>query len=190
VVQPDYLPSLNDVLRSRIPTTGIVESIFEIEGTKFKVMDVGGQRSERKKWIHCFDAVTSLLFVAAVSAYDQFLYEDQETSQMVEALNLFDEMINGEWFKDTSVILFLNKKDLFADKIKKVPLEKYFPEYKGGTSYDEGLAFLTNQFKNRNHSANKDIYTHVTCATDNDQIQHVFNDVKDIIVKKILKVLM
>jgi hypothetical protein len=41
------------------------------------MMDVGGQRSERKKWIHCFDGVQCLLFMVALSGYDQSLLEDQ-----------------------------------------------------------------------------------------------------------------
>jgi len=189
VVQPGYVPTENDVLRSRIPTTGIVESTFSIEGTQFRVMDVGGQRSERKKWIHCFDGVTSLLFVAAMSAYDQFLYEDQDTSQILEALALYEDLVNSQWFAETSVILFLNKKDLFAQKVLKVPMVNYFPDFKG-SGYDDGVEYIKSLFKARNHQPNKDIYTHVTCATDNNQIQTVFNDVKDIIVKKILRVLM
>jgi len=120
----DYLPSEQDVLRSRVRTTGIVESNFLIDGNHFKMMDVGGQRNERKKWLHCFSGVTAILFVAALSEYDQVLFEDEETNRMVEALNLFDEICNYKVFKKTSMILFLNKRDLFAEKIQKVSLKK------------------------------------------------------------------
>ena len=41
------------------------------------MFDVGGQRSERKKWVHCFEGVHCLLFVAALSGYDQCLVEDK-----------------------------------------------------------------------------------------------------------------
>jgi len=70
------------------------------------MFDVGGQRNERKKWIHCFENVTAVLFVAAISAYDQTLYEDETTNRMVEALNLFEEICNSRWFRDTSMVLF------------------------------------------------------------------------------------
>ena len=43
------------------------------------MFDVGGQRSERKKWIHCFENVTALLFVVAISGYDQCLVEDKDS---------------------------------------------------------------------------------------------------------------
>jgi len=39
------------------------------------MVDVGGQRSERRKWIHCFENVTSIMFLVALSEYDQVLVE-------------------------------------------------------------------------------------------------------------------
>jgi hypothetical protein len=182
IMAPNYIPTEQDVLRSRVPTTGIVENSFEIDGNSFRMLDVGGQRSERKKWIHCFENVTAVLFVAAISAYDQVLYEDENTGRMVEALELFEEITNSEWFHKTSMILFLNKKDLFADKIKKVPLKNFFPLYTGST-YEEATEFIQEMFEEKNKQE-KDIYTHITCATDTSNIFTVFSYVKDIIIKK------
>ena len=92
-----YIPSEQDVLHARAPTTGIVENHFEIDGNQFKMFDVGGQRNERKKWIHCFENVTAVLFVAALSEYNQVLYEDESQNRMVESLQLFDEICNSKW---------------------------------------------------------------------------------------------
>lgn len=50
---------------------------------------------------------------------------------MQESLKLFDSICNNKWFTDTSIILFLNKKDLFEEKIRKSPLTICFPEYAG-----------------------------------------------------------
>jgi len=44
-----------------------------------RLFDVGGQRSERKKWIHCFEDVTAIIFCVAMSEYDQVLHEDETT---------------------------------------------------------------------------------------------------------------
>ena len=54
---------------------------YEIDGSTFEMYDVGGQRNERKKWIHCFDNVTAVIFVAALSEYDQCLFEDASTNR-------------------------------------------------------------------------------------------------------------
>jgi len=185
---PGYLPSEQDVLRSRVRTTGIVENEFIIDGNRFKMFDVGGQRNERKKWIHCFSEITALLFVAALSEYDQVLYEDEDTNRMEEALNLFDEICNSRWFKKTSMILMLNKRDLFQEKIKKVSLKKTFKDFPGPDfDYEAGVGYIQEQFHMRNRDSSKHIYTHVTCATDKNNMKVVFNAVKDIVIRKSLQ---
>jgi len=184
--KPDYLPTEQDIFRTRIRTTGIVENTFEIDGNQFKMFDVGGQRNERKKWIHCFENVTAVLFVAAASGYDQVLYEDEKTNRMVEALNLFEEICNSRWFRETAIILFLNKRDIFQEKCGKVSLRVCFADYDGDDSYENGIDFIMQKFESRNKNQDKQIYTHVTCATDTDNISKVFNAVKDIIIRRSL----
>ncbi|KAG8589163.1 hypothetical protein GDO81_006283 [Engystomops pustulosus] len=78
ITAPDYLPNEQDVLRSRVKTTGIIETQFSFKDLHFRMFDVGGQRSERKKWIHCFEGVTCIIFCGALSAYDMVLVEDEE----------------------------------------------------------------------------------------------------------------
>jgi len=187
VAQMDYVPTIDDVMRVRVRTTGIVEQAFTIEGNEFRMFDVGGQRNERKKWIHCFEHVTAVLFVAAISAFDLTLFEDDRVNRMAEALKVFEEILNSPWFKQTSMILFLNKRDLFAEKIKKVRLKDYFPDYNGDNSYDDAVKYIISIFHAKNQNPDRTIYTHVTCATDSNNVQAVFNAVKDIIIKRSLQ---
>jgi len=95
------------------------------------MFDVGGQRSERKKWIHCFENVTAIIFLVAISAYDQVLVEDETVNRMQEALTLFDSICNSKWFVKTSIILFLNKIDIFKEKLLTSPLNQFFPDFDG-----------------------------------------------------------
>ena len=83
ISDPEYVPTKDDILYTRVRTSGIVTERYEIEKTAFEMYDVGGQKNERKKWIHCFDNVTAVIFVAAISEYDQNLYEDGSTNRMV-----------------------------------------------------------------------------------------------------------
>lgn len=130
-----------------------------------RMVDVGGQRSERRKWIHCFENVTSIMFLVALSEYDQVLVEsDNEVrppvlglpgaralggmraspafilmfgppqNRMEESKALFRTIITYPWFQNSSVILFLNKKDLLEDKILYSHLVDYFPEFDGEPS--------------------------------------------------------
>lgn len=66
-----YVPEKMDVLLTRVRTSGIVEEHYTIDGVDFVMFDVGGQRNERRKWIHCFQDVTAVIFVAAINEYDQ-----------------------------------------------------------------------------------------------------------------------
>eukprot|EP01083_Nonionella_stella_P109923 321172_1 len=122
-----YRPTPQDILLARIPTTGMRDRKFTIKGSVFNIFDVGGQRSERNKWIHCFDTVHGILFVASLSCYDQNLYEENELNAMDEALELFNIVANSRYFHHASMILFLNKSDLFEEKIKTKPLTICFP---------------------------------------------------------------
>ncbi|KAL6732187.1 hypothetical protein Aduo_002973 [Ancylostoma duodenale] len=185
--EASYQPTEQDILRTRVKTTGIVEVHFTFKNLNFKLFDVGGQRSERKKWIHCFEDVTAIIFCVAMSEYDQVLHEDETTNRMHESLKLFDSICNNKWFTDTSIILFLNKKDLFEEKIKKSPLTICFPEYSGRQDYHEASAYIQAQFEAKNKSANKEIYCHMTCATDTTNIQFVFDAVTDVIIANNLR---
>lgn len=183
----DYQPTEQDILRTRVKTTGIVEVHFSFKNLNFKLFDVGGQRSERKKWIHCFEDVTAIIFCVAMSEYDQVLHEDETTNRMQESLKLFDSICNNKWFGDTSIILFLNKKDLFEEKILRSPLTICFPEYTGAQEYGEAAAYIQAQFEAKNKSTAKEIYCHMTCATDTQNVQFVFDAVTDVIIANNLR---
>mgnify|MGYP002214527980 CR=1 FL=1 len=177
------------MLRARIRTTGIVTTDFEIEKRNFQMYDVGGQRSERRKWIHCFDNVTAVMFVASLSEYDQVLFEDSTQNRMTEALDLFGQICNASYFQNSDIILFLNKKDLFEEKICRVELNKCecFKHYKGkANDYSEGCDFIKETFKEKCIDQKKEIFVHITCATNTDNVAFVFAAVKDMLLGDIL----
>ncbi|KAK9763361.1 guanine nucleotide-binding protein subunit alpha [Basidiobolus ranarum] len=187
IAHPDYIPTDQDVLRSRVKTTGITETTFHVSDLTYRMLDVGGQRSERKKWIHCFENVTVIVFMVAISEYDQTLIEDESVNRMQEALTLFDSICNSRWFVKTSIILFLNKIDLFRDKLIASPMQRYFPDYTGGEDYDLACKYIEHRFVALNHSDTKHVYTHLTCATDTQQIKFVMAAVNDIIIQTNLR---
>jgi len=184
MADPNYLPTDQDILRSRVKTTGITETMFRVGELTYRLFDVGGQRSERKKWIHCFENVTALVFLVSLSEYDQMLYEDESVNRMQEALTLFDSICNSRWFVKTSIILFLNKIDLFAEKLPISPLGDYFPDYNGGPNYEAACDYLLHRFVSLNqNAATKQIYVHYTCATDTQQIKFVLSAIQDILLQ-------
>jgi len=180
----DYIPNDDDLLLVRYRTTGMNEKSFDIEGNPFKICDVGGQRNERRKWIHFFDNVTAVIFVVSLSGYDEVIFEDEDTNCMDESLQVFAETIDLETFKETAFILFLNKKDIFDEKIQKVPITVCFRDYTGAQTSDDSLFYIRQQFEAKNSSpTTRQIYSHVTQATDRDQIKKVFQDVQHIVIQ-------
>eukprot|EP00092_Neocalanus_flemingeri_P027897 GFUD01030284.1.p1 GENE.GFUD01030284.1~~GFUD01030284.1.p1 ORF type:complete len:393 (+),score=127.90 GFUD01030284.1:138-1316(+) len=203
---PTFLPESKDILQIRVMTTGVIEYSFDMDGKECIMIDVGGQRTERKKWIHCFEDVLLVMFLAAASEYDQVLEEDHTENRMEESLNLFRTILSYHWFKNSAIALFLNKKDLLKEKISTSQLEKYFPkfeEFKGYKTqdYDSAMSFIKHMFHQQKkdveasrdyQDSNSDGYTrswfvHETMATDTDNIKKVFGDVKKTIMDIILR---
>jgi hypothetical protein len=190
IAEPDYCPDVNDFLRVRIRTTGIVEHKFTIDEVQFQMYDVGGQRNERKKWIHCFQNVQAVLFVAALSEFDQFLYEEDTADRMTEAFALFDEISNLEVFEACSIILFLNKRDLFAEKIltKKISespcqeLQQIANTQIDQHDFEQASNWIQERFIRKYKGDRGKIFPHKTCATDTNTMSVVFNTVKSIII--------
>jgi len=186
ITAPDYIPVESDVLRARTKTTGIYETRFTMGQLSIHMFDVGGQRSERKKWIHCFENVTSIIFCVALSEYDQVLLEESSQNRMMESLVLFDSVVNSRWFMRTSIILFLNKVDLFKGKLARSPLGNYFPDYSGGNDVNRAAKYLLWRF-NQVNRAHLNLYPHLTQATDTSNIRLVFAAVKETILQNALK---
>eukprot|EP00123_Amoebidium_parasiticum_P010834 comp20352_c0_seq1/m.25680 comp20352_c0_seq1/g.25680 ORF comp20352_c0_seq1/g.25680 comp20352_c0_seq1/m.25680 type:complete len:354 (-) comp20352_c0_seq1:393-1454(-) len=187
ISDPVYIPTEQDILHTRVKTTGIIETQFFYKDLHFRMFDVGGQRSERKKWIHCFENVTAIIFCVALSDYDLTLVEDESMNRMHESLKLFDSICNSKWFERTSIILFLNKTDLFKEKIGRSVLTICFPEYTGQQNYAEASEYIRSKFEALNRSSEKQVYTQFTCATDTDNVKFVFNAVTDIIIQNNLR---
>ncbi|GMM37783.1 guanine nucleotide-binding protein subunit alpha [Saccharomycopsis crataegensis] len=186
-VDEHYLATDSDILSARIKTTGIQESLFTINGEDFKILDAGGQRSERKKWLKSFEDISAVLFVLAVSEYDQVLFEDNKVNRMHEAMMLFKTLVNSRWFYNTPFILFLNKTDLFEEKIKKSPMKRYLPDFNGKVgNFEEGMKYFEDTFLRFNRTK-KSVYVHRTCATDTKLMKFVLAAVTDLIIQDNLR---
>uniref|UniRef100_G3NSK5 Guanine nucleotide-binding protein G(s) subunit alpha n=1 Tax=Gasterosteus aculeatus aculeatus TaxID=481459 RepID=G3NSK5_GASAC len=185
VRQSDYTPTDQDLLRCRVLTSGIFETRFQIDKVNFHMFDVGGQRDERRKWIQCFN-VRPEVFVCGCKP-------DQECLPLCL------------WLRTISVILFLNKQDLLAEKVLagKSKIEEYFPEFARYTTPDDAIPepgedprvtrakyFIRDEFL-RISTASGDgrhyCYPHFTCAVDTENIRRVFNDCRDIIQRMHLR---
>lgn len=125
--------------------------------------------------------------MAALSEYDQVLEEDSSVNRMEEALTLFSSICNSRWFVNTSIILFLNKIDIFKTKILSNPISDYFDDYQGINNFDAGKEYFKKKFVGLNRNPNKNIYVHFTCAWDTSNVKFVMESVHRIIILTRLK---
>ncbi|ROL45673.1 Guanine nucleotide-binding protein G(o) subunit alpha [Anabarilius grahami] len=162
IIAPNYIPSETDVLRVRVRTCGVVETQFRVNNSLYRLYDVGGQRSEKKKWYSYFDNVQAVLFMVALSGYDQNLDENHST------------------------VLFMNKIDLFGEKIlySGRHLRLYQPDFKG-PDRDVSCAaqYVTDLFASCAAASGKMVYPHFTNATDPSSVHDAFQFTISTIVK-------
>ncbi|KAJ6605466.1 heterotrimeric G-protein alpha subunit, GPA2-like protein [Mycena vulgaris] len=175
---PAYVPTEQDIVRARARTIGITETTFSLRDHEMLMVDVGGQKSERRKWIHCFQDVTSILFLVSLSGYDQCLVEDRDANQMQDAMTIWDSICHSQWFKQTSIILFLNKNDLFEKKIKTSDIRSFFPDFEGEAgSALAGRDYFRKRFgrlaQKAGRAKEREIYIHITTATDTEMLRVV-----------------
>ncbi|EDV27798.1 uncharacterized protein TRIADDRAFT_49927 [Trichoplax adhaerens] len=186
-----YVPTKQDVLRSRKATTNIVELTLNINRVPFTFVDVGGQRSQRRKWLQCFEGVTSVLFLVSSCAYDQVLLEDNRTNRIVESCQIFDTIINNKFFAKVAIILFFNKTDILIEKVSLVSIKDYFPEFSRDPKKIEDVKhFLITMFEKVSNDQKRGLYHHFTTATDTENIKFVFNAVREMILEENMSILM
>ncbi|KAK5856255.1 hypothetical protein PBY51_007863 [Eleginops maclovinus] len=186
IISPKYVPMETDVLRVRVRTCGIIETQFQLQDVIFRMYDVGGQRSERRKWLSCFDCIQVVLFVVALSSYDMTQTEDPSENRLQESLELFTSICTSTVFSSTSLILFMNKTDLLRDKILRSGrhLRFYLSGYKGADGdVDAAAHHITSMFSSCNSSPDKPVYHHFTTATDTSNVKVVFHMVIEQVMK-------
>jgi GTPase SAR1 family protein len=190
---PAWIPSVEDCVRARVRTSGVIQINLKIDDLKFSIIDCGGQRAERRKWIDHFDDITALIFVAALSDYDEFLYEDSAQNRLNESLHLFESLQRDH---DWDTLLFLNKMDIFHQKfsVAKIPINASgcFPHAPKGTD-DEMVAvdYIANLYQSRVCKRNKGaFYVHAMTAVNLMSVGQLFEDVKCIVLSKSVASLM
>jgi len=175
--------SFQDILHARVRTTGIVETEANIGSLMFLVRDVGGPRNERKKWIHCFENLSIIMFVVGLGEYDGVLYEDDDTNRLKEDLDLWEDIVNSRWFTTTPFLLLMNKYDIFEEKIPEIPLRDYLPSYTGENSVHACYDFIVSEFMKRIRGNKDRIFVHHTNALNSEQMKQIFGTIPNVLEK-------
>ncbi|KAI0256243.1 G-protein alpha subunit [Lactifluus subvellereus] len=131
IAEPDYLPTTDDILHVRLQTLGVTEHSFDINfgGSHYTwiLYDVGGARHA---WVPFFEDATAIIFLAPISAFDQYLEEDPRTNRIDDSLQLFTTTCSNKLLKNSSMVLMLNKTDLLKKKLQAgLMVKKYITSY-------------------------------------------------------------
>jgi translation elongation factor EF-1alpha len=109
----------------------VSDNVFDTKQGRLHIIDVSGLKYHRINWMPYFDQSNCVLFVASLSCYDQSLLEDPTINRMADTIVLFEQIANHVHLKRSKLIIFLNKKDLYEKKVKRVGIKQFFPEYEG-----------------------------------------------------------
>lgn len=186
IYAPDYIPSEEDLLRVRIRTIGFDEATFTYKKSKFRVVDVGGQRTERRRWLEILQASTAVIFVASLCEYDQRLREDFDASRFQETTHLFTELLDSG-VDDKAVIVLLNKLDLFKAKLAgatKKNFANFFKKYDGPLEWERCLAFLRQHFAGLAAERKVKVSIHAITAVETDSVKLVWTEIRNAIVSR------
>uniref|UniRef100_A0A0K0F0M0 Guanine nucleotide-binding protein alpha-5 subunit (inferred by orthology to a C. elegans protein) n=1 Tax=Strongyloides venezuelensis TaxID=75913 RepID=A0A0K0F0M0_STRVS len=183
ILEPTYKPTPQDIVQARAATTGVHELRFEFKNFTIRLIDVGGQKTERRKWIHSFEGVAAILFVVSLSGFDQTLEEDPTINRLEDSIELFYNILSNEFLLKSNIILFMNKKDLFESKLSKVKFNDFYKNYNGNNTFDECSKYIEQLFLKDIPPKGRQIYSHFTNATDTENINLMFAAACDIILQ-------
>ncbi|EAY13558.1 transducin alpha subunit, putative [Trichomonas vaginalis G3] len=181
IVQEDFQPSDEDILKARIRTIGIDKVTINCDDALIRIYDVGGQKSERSKWEKCMSEVQGVIFCVSFAEFDKPMFESPEIPRIQDALSIFEQVTHKEKFQNAPFFVLCNKYDAFSDRIKNTDaFSKTFPQYQGNPhDPDECAKFMTELFleKARPDVATRPINTYKLIALDSDNVVQTTNQI-------------
>lgn len=177
---------MEDILHSDVKTTGIVESNFHIKNMLFRCVDVGGARSERKKWFLTFNEVSAIFFFVPSNGFDQMLSENGTANRLEEGVKLFQSIVNHKFFQATLFVVLFTKTDLLLEKIRHKNIRDHFPNFSGDPhNMDDVKQFLRTMFESQclGDSSSRVLGYHFIATTNTEDVKAVFDNHIDSIIR-------
>ncbi|KAI9439798.1 G-alpha-domain-containing protein [Lactarius indigo] len=196
VAAKDYVPSTDDILHARIQTMGVSEHLFEVplhgKSVIWHLYDVGGARGQRHSWVPYFDEANAIIFVAPISAFDQYLDEDPRTNRIDDSLQLFTSICSNQLLKNIHLVLFLNKTDVLQNKLANgVRVSKYITSFGNRPNdYETVVNYFRAHFlqvHRKNNEKKRVLYSHLTNVVDIKTTRSIIANVRDSIFRDYLK---
>merc|ERR1712228_741836 len=138
-------PTIEDLMASRQRTTGVNKLKFVMEQSKkediiYELYLTGGQKNERRKWVHFLDDTAVVVDVINLSGFCELLWEDNRNNRLREDIGLFRGIVNLDVFKNAHWILILNKFDCFRKHIReKKSMKEHFSDFIGDDENEQDV---------------------------------------------------
>jgi len=186
-------------LKARLKTIGVAEYRFQMEvsagretGTDWRIVDVGGSRSQRQTWVPFFDDVDAIIFLAPISGFDQVLTEDRTVNRLEDSVLLWKALCANKILANVDLVLFLNKCDILDAKLKAgIRMARYVKSYGSrDNTVDAVSQYLRGKFSaiHREHSVNpRKFYAFCTSVTDTATTAGIIAAVRDMVIRQHLK---
>ncbi|TDL19939.1 guanine nucleotide binding protein alpha subunit [Rickenella mellea] len=193
---PPYTPSTDDILYARLQTMGITQHTFHVsmhgKALAWHLFDVGGARGQRHTWVPYFDDANAIIFIAPVSAFDQYLEEDPRVNRINDSLQLWTQICSNELLKKVHLVLFLNKTDVLKQKLTAgVLVRKYITSYgERPNAYEPVVDYFRTHFLQVHRRTNEErrvLYTHLTSVVETKATHAIITNVQDSIFRGYLK---
>lgn len=186
IFSEEFIPNNDDILRAIQRTSGVATTTFRRDKYDWELHDVGGQVNERRKWPEILQnkKVMAFLFCVSLGDIDATSSTASGNKPMFQdSIELFDEMLSKDYIKDMTVILFLNKTDVFKKRLNMETLDlKKISDYTGQNDYEDGIKYFHQLFAGIAHKHEKEVTIHDTCALDTSQARVVMESIsRDII---------
>jgi guanine nucleotide-binding protein G(i) subunit alpha len=175
----DYIPCDEEVIRARVRTTGIVESKCDIGGFKFLLWDSGGQRNERKKWIHMLENVSLMTYMVSIGDFDELCFEDDTVNRMEESVACFEEVVNSRFLPGVPIVLVFTKYDVFQQKCQTIDISLYFPDYTHGRSVEKAREFFADKHLKQVKDFSRPISVHYLNGVDPEDVKNFILNIQE-----------
>jgi len=181
----------DDILSVRLETIGITEHSFKIRflGKTFiwRMYDVGGARDNRQTWVPYFDDATAIIFLAPISAFDQYLEDAANINRISDSLCLFTSISANKLLKNTDLVVLLNKTDLLKRKLQSgIQVRKYIESYGDRpNNYEDVAEYFRAHFMkvHRIHKSRRTLFVHFTSMLDVKNTQKLIIDVGEAVIR-------
>jgi hypothetical protein len=201
-LKPDYMPDDTAVLKTRFITAKL--DMLDVplpKGDGFvRFHDAPGQKERFKQWkmLQKFDDVDLVLFVGSLANYDRMVdlqtgdlevlgeeghgheSSGQEASKdrmnaVLDSVRVFEDTIKKR-FPKADTICFMNMKDLLEVKMMRTPVERHFPDYRGGMDPLAAQEYISSLYRNKAKELGRDgVTVYPTCATDKNQMKLILD---------------